>query len=103
VTPSEAPRITRALQDRLDIRYLYDWAGGLVWIEVPPAPDASAPLVRGVFSQGHATLLRAPDAVRAAVDVFQPQASALGALSARVKDSFDPHHILNPGRMYRGI
>jgi glycolate oxidase FAD binding subunit len=41
--------------------------------------------------------------VRAAVDVFQPQASALGALSARVKDSFDPHHILNPGRMYRGI
>jgi glycolate oxidase FAD binding subunit len=103
VTPSEAPRITRALQDRLDIRCLYDWAGGLVWIEVPPAPDASAPLVRGVFSQGHATLLRAPDAVRAAVDVFQPQAAALGALTARVKDSFDPHHILNPGRMYRGI
>ena len=103
VTPSDAPRITRALQDRLDIRYLYDWAGGLVWIEVPPAPDASAPLVRGVLSQGHATLLRAPDAVRAAVDVFQPQAAALGALTARVKDSFDPHHILNPGRMYRGI
>jgi glycolate oxidase FAD binding subunit len=103
VTPSEAPRITRALQERLDIRYLYDWAGGLVWIEVPPAPDASAPLVRGAFSQGHATLLRAPDAVRAAVDVFQPQAAALAALSGRVKDSFDPHHILNPGRMYRGI
>jgi glycolate oxidase FAD binding subunit len=30
---------------------LYDWAGGLVWIELPPAPDASAPLVRGAFSR----------------------------------------------------
>jgi glycolate oxidase FAD binding subunit len=103
VTPSDAPGITRALRDSLDIRYLYDWAGGLVWIEVPPTADASAPLVRGAFSQGHATLVRAPDAVRAAVDVFQPQAAALAALSARVKESFDPHHVFNPGRMYRGI
>jgi glycolate oxidase FAD binding subunit len=41
--------------------------------------------------------------VRTAVEVFQPQAAALAALSARVKESFDPRHILNPGRMYRGI
>jgi len=30
---------------------------------------------------------------------FQPEAPALAALSARVKDAFDPERILNPGRM----
>jgi glycolate oxidase FAD binding subunit len=103
VAPSEAPGIVRILKEKLDIRYLFDWAGGLVWIEVPPSGDAASALVRSSFAQGHATLLRAPDAVRAAVDVFQPQPEALAALSARVKQSFDPRHILNPGRMYRGI
>ena len=103
VAPSEAPGIIAALKDRLDIRYLFDWAGGLVWIEVPPSHDASEALVRGSFTTGHATLIRAPEATRAAVDVFQPQAAALAALSGRVKDAFDPRHILNPGRMYRGL
>lgn len=103
VTPSHAPAIIRILKDRADIRYLFDWAGSLVWVEVPPEQDASASLLRSSFTQGHATLIRAPEPVRAAVDVFQPQAEALAALSARVKESFDPRHILNPGRMYRGI
>ncbi|MFN4141946.1 glycolate oxidase subunit GlcE [Aestuariivirga sp.] len=102
VTPSEAPRLVRTLRERLDIRYLFDWAGGLVWLEVPPAPDASAALLRQELASGHATLIRAAEAVRATVEVFQPQPAALAGLSARVKDSFDPRHIFNPGRMYRG-
>ena len=103
VTPSHAPTIIRTLKDRFEIRYLLDWAGGLLWIEVPPEQDAAASLIRSSFAQGHATLIRAGSATRAAVDVFHPQAEALAALSARVKDSFDPRHVLNPGRMYRGI
>jgi glycolate oxidase FAD binding subunit len=103
VAPSDAPEIIRRLKAKLDIRYLFDWAGGLIWIEVPPEADAAAGLIRQAFTQGHAMLIRAPDAVRAAVDVFQPQEAALAALSARVKDSFDPRHMLNPGRMYRSI
>lgn len=103
VAPSHAPEIIRVLKGHLDIRYLFDWAGGLIWIEVPPEQDAASPAIRSTFSQGHATLIRAPEAMRAAVDVFQPQAAALAALSARVKESFDPRHVLNPGRMYRGI
>lgn len=103
VTPSEVPGIVRILKEKLDVRYLFDWAGGLLWVEVPPSQDAAAALVRGSFSSGHATLIRAPEASRAAVDVFQQQGAALAALTARVKDSFDPRHILNPGRMYRGL
>jgi glycolate oxidase FAD binding subunit len=48
---------------------------------------------------GHATLIRAPETVRAAVAVFQPRPIALAALSARVKESFDPRELFNPGRM----
>jgi len=103
VAPSDASAVIQKLSGSIDFRYFFDWAGGLIWLEVPPSPDASEALVRGAFSQGHATLIRAPEATRAAADVFQPQAEALASLSSRVKDSFDPRHILNPGRMYRGI
>ncbi|MGE0715596.1 MAG: 2-hydroxy-acid oxidase, partial [Alphaproteobacteria bacterium] len=48
---------------------------------------------------GHATLVRAPDAVRATVSPFHPQAPGLALLARRVKDQFDPRRILNPGRM----
>ena len=55
-------------------------------------------------SGGHATLIRAPDALRAAVAVFEPQpGAARRALAARVKESFDPRRMLNPGRMYAGV
>ena len=52
---------------------------------------------------GHATLIRAPAAIRAAVAVFEPQDAGVAALTRRVKDSFDPKGILNPGRMWAGV
>lgn len=103
VTPSDAPGIVSRLGSWTDIRYLFDWAGGLIWLEMPASEDAGAGLVRGAVTSGHATLIRASETERSNVDVFQPQEAALAALSARVKASFDPNHIFNPGRMYRGI
>jgi glycolate oxidase FAD binding subunit len=66
-------------------------------------PDAGS--VRAAVAElgGHATLIRAPAAVRAAVDVFQPEAAGVRALSRRVKESFDPKAVLNPGRMWAGV
>ena len=103
VTPSDAPRIIHELRTSLDLRYLFDWAGGLVWIEVPPSHDASASHIRATLGSGHATLIRAPETVRAAVEVFQPQAKPLADLSGRVKHAFDPRRLFNPGRMYGHI
>jgi glycolate oxidase FAD binding subunit len=83
----------------------YDWAGGLLWLQLDPADDAGAAAIRRATADhgGHATLIRAPTAARAAVDVFEPQDPGLAALTKRVKDSFDPKGILNPGRMWAGV
>ena len=82
----------------------YDWAGGLIWLALPPQDDAGAAKLRRALRQhgGHATLIRAPAAVRAAVEVFEPEEPALAALTRRVKESFDPQRVLNPGRMWAG-
>ncbi|HSH99026.1 MAG TPA: glycolate oxidase subunit GlcE [Reyranella sp.] len=90
--------VTRIRAARPSAKAFYDWSGGLIWLALPPSADADHALVRAGLA-GHATLIRASHEVRAAVPVFQPQASALSALSARVKESFDPKSLFNPGRM----
>jgi glycolate oxidase FAD binding subunit len=83
----------------------YDWAGGLIWVAMPLSDEPDAAAVRGAVAAigGHATLIRAPASVRASLDVFAPEAPAIAALNKRVKDSFDPKGVLNPGRMWAGI
>ncbi|MGZ8269207.1 MAG: glycolate oxidase subunit GlcE [Burkholderiales bacterium] len=74
---------------------LIEWNGGLRWL----ATDADASAVRAAAAGagGHATLFRA----RAkGPDPFQPLAPALHALHKRLKGTFDPHGILNLGRLY---
>ncbi|HEX4195572.1 MAG TPA: glycolate oxidase subunit GlcE [Stellaceae bacterium] len=100
IAPSAAPALIAALGKQLDLRYFLDWGGGLVWLAVPSAQDASAAIIRGAIGSGHATLIRGSDALRSAVPVFQPQAREVAALSARVKESFDPKRLFNRGRMY---
>ena len=80
---------------------LYDWAGGLIWLDVSGAAEAAHGIVRGALGAGggHATLIRASEDVRRTVPVFQPPEPGLAALNARVKQGFDPRGILNPGRM----
>ena len=77
----------------------------MIWIELAPLEDAGAALLRGALREtgGHATLVRAPAALRAAIDVFEPQPEPLAALTRRVKESFDPKRVLGPGRMYAGV
>jgi glycolate oxidase FAD binding subunit len=93
VPPSDAPRVLAAIEPQ---RYLLDWAGGLIWAAYA---DVDAVRVRGALRDGHATLLKAPPAARAAISTFQPQPAALAAIAARVKAAFDPHNRLCPGRL----
>jgi glycolate oxidase FAD binding subunit len=102
VAPTAGPTVLAAIQAETDCEGFYDWAGGLVWAAVPRSADGGATIVRKASAAqgGHATLIRASSPVRAAVAVFEPEPPALAALTARVKASFDPLNVLNPGRMF---
>ena len=97
------PRLWRARSRR---EFLLDWGGGLVWAR--GAGDRRRCRRRGDPARdprndgsgtGHATLVKGSAALRRAVAVFEPLPAPLAALSRRVKEAFDPEHILNPGRM----
>jgi glycolate oxidase FAD binding subunit len=100
MAPSEGHRMIDALRRQAGVNAFYDWQGGLIWLEMAAEPEAAAlrAMIRR-FGGGHATLIRAGESERASLDVFEPQPSALAALSARLKAEFDPKGILNPGRM----
>jgi len=97
--PTDGAAVVARIQAvRPEAKAFYDWSGGLIWLALPARDDADHALVRAGLA-GHATLIRAPEKVRAAAPVFQPLPPALAALSDRVKESFDPKRLFNPGRM----
>jgi glycolate oxidase FAD binding subunit len=104
VKPTDGPKVVDALRD-IGRAWFYDWGGGLVWLATEPEGDAGAAAIRAAVKRfgGHATLIRAPEDVRGAVDVFEPLPEPLMRLTRGLKEAFDPAGILNPGRMYAGV
>ena len=104
VPPSEGANVAQAIQEKIpSVRVVYDLAGGLVWLTMPSRADAGHEIVRGAVSQtsGHAMLIRASEAVRGQVPVFQPQQAPVANLSRRIKEGLDPPGVFNPGRMVK--
>ena len=97
--PASAPDVLAALAQRFACDWLLDQGGGLLWLCC--AAGTPGEVVREALATcgGHATLWHASAERRAATPVFQPQPAALAALGRRVKHSFDPLGILNPGRL----
>ncbi len=108
VAPARGAELAGAIASALDAAWFLDWGGGLVWAAVPESGDGGAATIRQAIrgrdghGTGHATLVRGSAALRRAVAVFEPSPPPLAALSRRVKEAFDPAHILNPGRMVEG-
>jgi glycolate oxidase FAD binding subunit len=100
--PKAAPALVNAIRHHMDVEVLYDWSGGLVWMEIPASADAGAADIRRAIAVhgGYATLIRADAAVRQTVDVFQPLNPVTERLTRDLKSAFDPMGVLNPGRMY---
>lgn len=104
VRPSAGPGVVRTLQQAFDARLMLDWGGGLIWVAGPAETQVHAAVVAAArAAQGTWMILRAGDALRAAVEVVPPEPPALAVLTRRVKAAFDPRSILNPGRLYAGL
>lgn len=105
--PAQAAPLAQELAAGLGGEVALDWGGGLLWLLLPQAQaetaDGGASTIRRALAAhggGHATLVRAPSALRQAVAVFEPQAAPLAALTRRVKATFDPEGVFSPGRMW---
>ena len=77
---------------------LIEWHGAQRWL----ATSLPAALVREAAAAvgGHATLFRGRDKSAGA---FAPLSPPLRLIHERLKRSFDPNRILNPGRLYPGL
>jgi glycolate oxidase FAD binding subunit len=102
-TPARGHELLRAITPAAQM--FYDWAGGLIWVAMPLRDEPNAAAIRSAVAEigGHATLVRAPPSLRATLDVFAPEPAGLAMVSKRIKDSFDPKGLLNPGRMWAGV
>ncbi|MCB1962328.1 MAG: glycolate oxidase subunit GlcE [Rhodocyclaceae bacterium] len=82
----------------LDGAQLIEWGGAQRWLR--SEADVRRIRDRAAALGGHATLFRGKDAATA---VFHPLAPALKTIHSRLKASFDPAGIFNPGRLYDGL
>lgn len=96
--PSMGHHILSALRMQTGVDGYLDWQGGLLWLRMEAGAEAD--LVRDLVRQasGHAMLVRASEETRRSIPVFQPEAPAIAALSARIHEKFDPVGMFNPGR-----
>jgi glycolate oxidase FAD binding subunit len=90
--PSTAPAI------QLPGEQFIEWGGAQRWLVTPLPPGAVRDAAAAVG--GHATLFRAQDG---RCGVFAPLSAPLAAIHRRLKASFDPHRVLNPGRLYADL
>jgi glycolate oxidase FAD binding subunit len=100
--PTQGFCVLESARARLPVlAHFFDWAGGLLWLALEARDETHAAALRAIVDAagGHATLIRASAEARAQAEVFHPQPASLAALSRRVKDSFDPAHLLERGRM----
>ncbi|MEO8713887.1 MAG: glycolate oxidase subunit GlcE [Acetobacteraceae bacterium] len=103
VRPAAGPEVARALGAAFDARLFLDWGGGLVWVAGPDTATAHAAVEAAARAGGGVWTLLRGEALRGSVAVIPPEPAPLAAITRRVKTAFDPHGILNPGRMYAGL
>lgn len=91
VAPATAPM-------NLSGTWLLDWGGAQRWLA--GEPPAGIVFAAARDAGGHASLFRGGDRTG---QVFQPLPPAMSELHRRIKTSFDPKGIFNPGRMYQDL
>ena len=86
------------------IKYFVDWGGNLIWTQLDNISSKILKNIKEIVgkSSGYVTVIKIEESLKAVVDIFTIDPVKY-KITEKIKKSFDPKRILNPGKMYPGI
>ena len=102
VPPSKCINLMKYLDH--DYKYYIDWCGSLFWIEVLDMNQEKLITIKDYITNlgGYITVIKNYENSFPIQDIFTIDETRL-YISKKIKESFDPKRIFNPGKMYKGI
>jgi glycolate oxidase FAD binding subunit len=102
IPPSKGKKLIHYLGNKY--KYYIDWCGSLYWIEVQSNKNAKIREIKDLIKEleGYLTIIKKSDEYDYEEGIFTVDITRL-LISEKIKKSFDPKRIFNPGKMYRGI
>ena len=102
VPPSKCINLMKYLDH--DYKYYIDWCGSLFWIEVLDMNQEKLITIKDYITNlgGYITVIKNSENLPPLQDIFTIDETRL-YISKKIKESFDPKRIFNPGKMYKGV
>ena len=103
VPMSETLQVIQKLKSD-DVKYFIDWGGSLIWIAFNEINSKILSEIKQIVRKHHGyyTIIKIEEDLKASADVFTIDPIKY-KISEKIKKSFDPKRIFNPGKMYTGI
>jgi len=100
--PSECIHLIYQFSNKF--KYYLDWGGALMWLEAFELSEEMFESIRRkvVKFGGYVTMIKNSDYLPYVENTFTINKDRL-IISEKIKKSFDPKKILNPGKMYTGV
>ncbi len=101
--PSETFQLIQKLK-KYNISYFVDWGGNLIWLEIQKINTKILKEINDIVksAKGYLIAIKIEEHLKAQVDIFAIDPIKY-RITEKIKKSFDPKRILNPGKMYIGI
>ena len=102
IPPSKGGELMQKLGNKY--KYSIDWCGSLYWIEVQSKNNMKIGEIKKLIKElgGYLTIIKTSLDYDHEETIFTVDDTRL-LISKKIKKSFDPKRVFNPGRMYRGI
>ena len=102
IPPANGSKLCKYLENNHN--YFVDWCGSLFWIEVNSKKEEKIKDLKKMANDfgGYLTVIKTSSEYDYGEPIFTVDKVRL-MISEKVKQSFDPKRILNPGKMYRGV
>jgi len=100
---SETLQVIQKLKSN-DVNYFIDWGGSLVWMAFNEINTKILNETKQIVKKHHGyyTIIKIEEDLKASADIFTIDPIKY-KISEKIKRSFDPKRIFNPGKMYTGI